>query len=133
MPKSLVASFAQLIIGCWIRKSVFLLYRVCMASAICKQLKKTGDLNLSSRVFGKMTRTQPIDESLNLELAIDGYMWLRLSERSSTGDMDRLKRRHEAEISSLQRPSCPGRVIPERPRRFEALSTNMNTQGLRLP
>jgi hypothetical protein len=27
-----------------------------------------------------MTRTQPIDEPLNLELAVDGYMWLRLSE-----------------------------------------------------
>jgi hypothetical protein len=50
------------------------LYRVCMASAICKQLKKKGDIDLSSRVFGKMTRTQPIDESLNLELAVDGYM-----------------------------------------------------------
>jgi hypothetical protein len=70
-----------------------LLYRVCMASAICKQLKKTGNIDLSSRVFGKMTRTQPIDESLNLELAVDGYMWPRLSERSSTGDVDRLKRR----------------------------------------
>jgi hypothetical protein len=49
------------------QKSAFLMYWVCMASAICKQLKKTGDIYLSSRVFGKMTRTQPIDESLNLE------------------------------------------------------------------
>jgi hypothetical protein len=119
MQKSLVASLAQLIIDCWIRKSAFPLYRVCMASAICKQLKKKGDIDLSPHVFGKMTRTQPIDESLNLELADDGYMWARLSERSSTGDVDRLKRRHEA--------------IPERPRRFEALITNMDTQGLGLP
>src|ERR1700722_4813962 len=58
-----------------------------------------------------MTRTQPIDESLNLELAVDGCMWPRLSERSSTGDVDRIKRRHEA--------------IPERPRRFEALITKI--------
>lgn len=93
MQKSLVASLAQLIIDRWIRKSAFPLYRVCMASAICKQLKKKGDIDLSSRVFGKMTRTQPIDESLNRELAVDGYMWPRLSERSSTGDVDRLKRR----------------------------------------
>ena len=42
-----------------------------------------------------MTRTQPIDESLNLELAVDGCMWPRLSERSSTGDVDRIKRRHD--------------------------------------
>jgi hypothetical protein len=35
------ASLAQLIIDGWIRKSAFPLYRVCMASAICKQLKKT--------------------------------------------------------------------------------------------
>jgi hypothetical protein len=27
-----------------------------------------------------MTRTQPIDESLNMELAVDGYMWPGLSE-----------------------------------------------------
>jgi hypothetical protein len=80
MHKSLVASLAQLIIGCWIRQSAFLLYRVGMASAISKQLKKKGDIDLSSRVFGKMTRTQPIDESLKLELAVDGYMWPRLSE-----------------------------------------------------
>jgi hypothetical protein len=93
MDKSLVASLAQLIIDRWIRKSAFPLYRVCMASAICKQLKKKGDIDLSSGVFGKMTRTQPIDESLNRELAVDGYMWPRLSERSSTGDVDRLKRR----------------------------------------
>jgi hypothetical protein len=96
-----------------------LLYQRCMASAICKQLKKKGDIDLSSRVFGKMTRTQPIDESLNLELAVDGCMWPRPLERSSTGEVDRLKRRHEA--------------IPERPRRFEALITNMETQGLGLP
>jgi hypothetical protein len=79
MQKSLAASLVQLIIGCWIRKSAFLLYRVCMASAICKQLKKTDDIDLSSRVFGKMTRARPIDESLDLELAVDGYMWPRLS------------------------------------------------------
>src|ERR1700733_2164701 len=93
MQKSLVASLAQLIIDRWIRKSAFPLYRVCMASAICKQLKKKGYIDFSSRVFGKMTRTQPIDESLNRELAVDGYMWPRLSERLSTGDVDRLKRR----------------------------------------
>jgi hypothetical protein len=62
MQKSLVASLAQLNIDRWIRKSALPLYRVCMASAICKQLKKTGDIDLSSRVFGKMTRNQPIDE-----------------------------------------------------------------------
>jgi hypothetical protein len=73
MQKSLVACLAQLIIGCWNRKAAFLLYRVCMASAICKQLKKTGDIYLSSCVFGKRTRTQPIDESLNPALAVDGF------------------------------------------------------------
>jgi hypothetical protein len=57
-----------------------LLCQACMASAICKQLKKKGDIDLSSRVFGKMTRTQPIDESLNLELAVDGDMWPKRSE-----------------------------------------------------
>ena len=67
-----------------------------------------------------------------MELAIDGYVAEAFGV-SSTGDVDRLKGRREAEISSLLRPSFPGRVIPERPRRFEALSTNMNTQGLRLP
>jgi hypothetical protein len=55
-------------------KITFLLCRVCMVGAICKQLKKKGDIYLSSRVFGKMTRTQPIDESINMELAVDGYM-----------------------------------------------------------
>ena len=80
MQKSLVASLAQLIIDRWIRKSAFPLYRVCMASAICKQLKKNGrDRSFVTR-FGKMTRTQPIDESLNLELAVDGYMWPKRSE-----------------------------------------------------
>jgi hypothetical protein len=53
-------------------------------------LKKQGDIGLSSRVFGKMTRTQPIDESLNPEMPVDGYMWPRLSERSITGDVDSL-------------------------------------------
>jgi hypothetical protein len=42
MQKSLVASLAQLIIDRWIRKSAFPLYRVCMAIAICKQLKTNG-------------------------------------------------------------------------------------------
>lgn len=46
MQKSLVASVAQLIIDRWIRKSAFPLYPVCMASAICKQLKKKGDIDL---------------------------------------------------------------------------------------
>jgi hypothetical protein len=80
MQKSLVASLAQLIMGRRIRKSAFLLYRVCMASAICKQLKKNGRHRSFVARFGKMTRTRPIDESLNLELAVDGYMWPRLSE-----------------------------------------------------
>jgi hypothetical protein len=62
MQKSLVASLAQLIMGCWIRKSAFLLYRVGMASAICKQLKKNGRHRSFVARFGKMTRTQQIDE-----------------------------------------------------------------------
>jgi hypothetical protein len=81
MQKSLAASLAQLIIDRWIRKSAFPLYRACMASAICKRLKQKGDIDLSSRVFGKMTRTQPIDESLNREQAVDGYMWPKRSEQ----------------------------------------------------
>jgi hypothetical protein len=45
----------------------------CMASAICKQLKKkTDDIGLSSRVFGKMTRTQQIDEWSWLSMATCG-------------------------------------------------------------
>jgi hypothetical protein len=52
-----------------------------MASAICKQLKKKGDIDFLSRVFGKMTRTQSIDESLNLELTVDGYIWPKRSEQ----------------------------------------------------
>jgi hypothetical protein len=62
-----------------------LLYRVCMAGAICKQLKTTSDIDFSSGVFGKMTRTQPIDESKNMELAVDGYMLPRLSEYRARG------------------------------------------------
>jgi len=81
----MVASLAQLIIDRWIRNSRSR-HRICVASAICKLLKK-GDIDLSSRDFVKMTRTQPTDESLNPELAVDGYMWPRLSERSSTGDV----------------------------------------------
>jgi len=51
MQKSLVASLAQLIMGCWIRKSAFLLYRVGMASAICKQLKKKRATSIFRRAF----------------------------------------------------------------------------------
>jgi hypothetical protein len=50
MQKSLVASLAQLIIDSWIRKSAFPLYRVCVASAICKHLKK-GATSISRRAF----------------------------------------------------------------------------------
>jgi hypothetical protein len=109
------------IIDRWIRKSTFPLYWVCTASAICQQLKKNGRHRSFVARFRQNDEDSIIDESLDLELAVDGYMWPRLSERSSTGDVDRLKRRHEA--------------IPERPRRFEALvtNTNMDTQGLGLP
>jgi hypothetical protein len=85
MQKSLVASLAQLIIDRWIRKSALPLYRVCVASAICKQLKKKGDIDLSSRVFGKMTRTQPIDESLNPELAVQRTLRSHTITQSKAG------------------------------------------------
>jgi hypothetical protein len=54
MQTSLVASLAQLIIGCSILKFGVLLDQACMASAICKQLKKKpGGIDLSSRVSAK--------------------------------------------------------------------------------
>jgi hypothetical protein len=70
--KSLVGSRVQLIIDRWIRKSAFPLYRVCKASAICKQLKKTDDIDLFVARFRQNDEGSIIDESLDLEPAVDG-------------------------------------------------------------